>query len=445
MGGAGAGAAYWDRDKLTETQKNLNDPRLAGGVQREFDMKGYSTKAQESINLGLKVGTPEFNRYMGTTTSANGITSTYDPRTNTVSAPNGAVQTVGDYTSAQENAKASVTNRNEMVDVPQSDGTVLKMTKENALRAAGGNPSGSQPSTMPTNGNSNISGAFTNSGQSVLNQINAIKDPTERAGALQAYNTQFNTQSNPQPNGLSTGQSTFQKASQTKTGEASAASGQAYQDDLNSKVNSEREMVMRNNRILPLLDEVHTGGFGADTRATLANNLMNSDFVPDSVKPKIGQWLNTGDPAKAKVVENQLAGAAVTQMLDLLKGDGAKPNRAIFQALRSAQEDSRSGNATLKQVFDIQKNIYDNHYSEQQAITKAIKDGTYDPRTWAGDYSATLHEGLSSPSSTSQPSPLGQNSQTFSNLQSATQLSGKRIKAEDGTILRSNGKQWIRE
>ena len=79
-----------------------------------------------------------------------------------------------------------------------------------------------------------------------------------------------------------------------------------FTDDLNEKVTSEREIVQRNDRILPLLNDVHTGGFNADARATIANNLQNSGFIPKSMRPKIGEWLNVGDPAKAKVVENQL-------------------------------------------------------------------------------------------------------------------------------------------
>jgi hypothetical protein len=65
--------------------------------------------------------------------------------------------------------------------------------------------------------------------------------------------------------------------------------------------------------------------------------------------------------------------------------------------VQKAQEGLESGNTTLKDVFELQHRLYDIHYNEQQALTKAIKDGSYDPRTWAGDYSAIRNSQLNQP------------------------------------------------
>jgi hypothetical protein len=180
------------------------------------------------------------------------------------------------------------------------------------------------------------------------------------------------------------------------TATKAAESGQAYKDALDSKVEEEFQLVNRNKQIAPLLDKFKTGGLLAEERLHFGNAIANSGLLPDSMKQTLGNWIASGDTNAGKVIENQLASAGILNMLQTLDKEG-KPNRAIFQAVQKAQEGLNSGNTTLKDVFELQNRLYGIHYDEQQAITKAIKDGSYDPRTWAGDYAAVRHAGLNQP------------------------------------------------
>lgn len=184
-------------------------------------------------------------------------------------------------------------------------------------------------------------------------------------------------------------------AAETERAKGAEAQGKDYRTQLNDVVRNEFELVNRNKQIKPLLDRFQTGGFQPEDRLHLANAIQSSG-LPDGVKKTLNGLVASGDPTAGKVIENQLASAAITTMLDTLNKEG-KPNRAIFQALQSAQEGLKSGNTTLKDVFELQQRLYDLHYGEQQALNGAIKSGTYDPLTWEGDYSKIRNDGLIKP------------------------------------------------
>lgn len=171
--------------------------------------------------------------------------------------------------------------------------------------------------------------------------------------------------------------------------------GQSYQNALNDIVSNEQALVNRNKQILPLLDKFNTGGLNAQGNLQLGNIVKNTTWLPSSIR-SLGDRIAGGDANAGKVLQNQLASAAITTMLDTLNKEG-KPNRAIFEALSHAQEGIESGNTTLKDVFELQNRLYQQHYSEQQALAEAIRKGNYDTRTWQADYAKRLHENLLEP------------------------------------------------
>jgi hypothetical protein len=191
-------------------------------------------------------------------------------------------------------------------------------------------------------------------------------------------------------------QSAAEAAAATTGATKAAESAQAYKDALDSKVEEEFQLVNRNKQIVPLLDKFQSGGIAPETRLQIGNAIANTGILPDGLKTTLSTWIANGDPTAGKVLQNQLASAGILTMLQTLDKEG-KPNRAIFQAVQKAQEGLESGNTTLKDVFELQHRLYDIHYNEQQALTKAIKDGSYDPRTWAGDYSAIRNSQLNQP------------------------------------------------
>lgn len=263
---------------------------------------------------------------------------------------------------------------------------------------------------------------------------------------------------NPQGYGKTTAQDTAEavaKAAATTTATGAATAGQSYQNDLNSKVEEEFQLVNRNKQIMPLLDKFKTGGMLPEERLHLGNTIANSGMLPDSIKQPLAAWVANGDPTAGKVIENQLASAGILNMLQTLDKEG-KPNRAIFQAVQKAQEGLNSGNTTLKDVFELQKRLYDIHYTEQQALTKAIKGGTYDPRTWAGDYSSVRNADLNSPAaplpSTVAAGNTGGATGSFggpsSFVSSLPKTAPKGARARDtqtGDVLTFNGLTWVKK
>ena len=171
---------------------------------------------------------------------------------------------------------------------------------------------------------------------------------------------------------------------------------------LQDTVRSEAELQNRNIQLAPMLDKLQTGGFAPEQRIALANSLQTSGFVPDMLKGKVAAWVANGDPSTGKVIENQLAAAGIKTMLDTLDKEG-KPNRAIFEAIHNAQESVKSGNATLKQVFALQKQLYDWHYSQEQQMADAMASNDYNPMTLQSQLSKKRNDSLTAPTQTAAP------------------------------------------
>ena len=175
--------------------------------------------------------------------------------------------------------------------------------------------------------------------------------------------------------------------------EKAHADVQGVYSKLSDTVRSEAELQNRNNQILPMLDKIQTGGFAPEQRIAFANSLQTAGWVPDALKGKFSQWVANGDPTTGKVIENQLAAAGIKTMLDTLDKEG-KPNRALFEAIHAAQESSKSGNATLKQVFGLQKQLYDWHYQQEQSLGQRIESPNYNPVSTLREFSAARNTSL---------------------------------------------------
>jgi len=169
-------------------------------------------------------------------------------------------------------------------------------------------------------------------------------------------------------------------------------------------VRNEAELMNRNAQLVPLLDKFQTGGFSPESRIAFANSLQTSNLIPDSLKTKLATWVANGDPTTGKVIENQLAAAGIKTMLDTLDKEG-KPNRAIFDAVRAAQESVQSGNATLRQVFALQKQLYDWHYQQEQDMSGKMAAPDYNPLTMQREFSQSRNASLAPPKSAPSAAP----------------------------------------
>lgn len=190
-------------------------------------------------------------------------------------------------------------------------------------------------------------------------------------------------------------------------------------DKLNDTLRSEAELQNRNQQLIPLLDKIQTGGFAPEARIGLANSLLTTPGLPESVRKSVSTWIANGDPTAGKVVENQLAAAGIKTMLDTLDKEG-KPNRALFDAIHAEQESVKSGNATLKQVFDLQKQLYDWHLDQQQKMGDEIASPSYNPLTFQNKMARMRNESLAAPAATAPSVVDLPASPTASNLKVGT-------------------------
>lgn len=177
-------------------------------------------------------------------------------------------------------------------------------------------------------------------------------------------------------------------------------SGKAYQNALVDKVTTDRALVNRNNQLIPLLNQFQTGGMAPEARLEFANMVANTGWIPDKIKTGVANAISGGNPALGNIINNQLAAAGISNLLQTLDKEG-KPNRAEFIQLRDAAESLKSGNPTLQDVFALQKRMYDLHNSELQAMDQAMDNKTYDPGTWAVKYARIANDNLSK-----TPAPL---------------------------------------
>ena len=332
-----------------------------------------------------------------------------------VIAPEGAIKTFGDFIDRGKDS--------DLVTVPDGKGGTRQMLGKDARTMLQGDPS-PQPASAGASGQwlgQEPKGSFTGSPQDIMKSIASISDPQYRMEATRAMQNQIRASQNPQalqsqmPAMSSGGMAGYTPsaaeleankatllapiATRQKVDEASAtgqvANGIAYEKTLGETHRENTSMVMRNREIAPLLDKVTTGQFNQENMVHLGNYIKNSAIAPDWMK-SYADKIAGGDVNAAKVLENQLAAAGISTMLATLNKEGS-PNRAMFAQVASAQEGLKSGNTTLKDVFELQQRMYDNTNQETSSMLTAKKSGAYNPATWSQEYAGVRDAALQKP------------------------------------------------
>ena len=176
---------------------------------------------------------------------------------------------------------------------------------------------------------------------------------------------------------------------------------QKFVTDLGDVVNNEGEIVARNARLQPLLDQLpKLGGFGQDQRIEFANKLKNSGLMSQSTLDSLSNKIAGGDPDAAKQVQNQLSAAAIQTMLDTLNKEG-KPNRVMYQALHEQQEGLDNGKPVLQGIMNLQKQLYDQHLGQYHSATDLMASPNYNPIRFGSQFAtnkaASIQAGSGAP------------------------------------------------
>ena len=330
--------------------------------------------------------------------------------------PQWAGKSVQDYMDANGSAQATPTPNSFQGSDALAKISPTDRTRILSARAASGELA--QPFTLTANTSAGqLRGAMVNPGAA---------NPVQSSATVNAPATGFKTSADIEAEKLRAAQPVN---FQTKRLNEYDTQNSATFDKLNDTLRNEAELQNRNAQLLPMLDKFQTGGFAPEERIALGNALKTSGMVPESIRNSaLPAWIAGGDPATGKVIENQLASAGIKTMLDTLDKEG-KPNRAIFQAIQAAQESVKSGNATLKQVFGLQKQLYDWHLDQQQKMSAALASPDYNPLTFQAQFAKSRDTGLQEAQATAIPE----------NLSAANLKVGTVYKLPNGTLGKWDG------
>ena len=160
--------------------------------------------------------------------------------------------------------------------------------------------------------------------------------------------------------------------------------------------------------------------------------------------PLVGQGLNylenkaaqySGEPGITNY--NQTAGALASELTQVFRGSGG--NEADIKRYI----DQLNPDASTVQKKAAVKNIVDLLNSRTEAIGDQYNQGmgtTADPLTLLNPKAADVIKRIKGGNPSATPPK-----NTFNMLPAAAQYQGKRMKADNGTIYRSNGKSWVKE
>lgn len=159
----------------------------------------------------------------------------------------------------------------------------------------------------------------------------------------------------------------------------------AYQTNLNSRVALASDAIPRIKQAESALDQIR-GGAGAEGYAKLGRILQAAGMPQSMVDAVSGGNLGAAQEAEKYLFQTTLTG--LKQSMgggSPYAGEAAKAD-ALFPSIGT---DPRAAKAVLSFMEDQGKR----DYAEQQALTKARKEGTFNPATWQADYQQQLRAG----------------------------------------------------
>lgn len=217
---------------------------------------------------------------------------------------------------------------------------------------------------------SNISGAFTPSGQSIRKEI-APQLVSPPGGVPVAY-----------PGGRG-------PVPQTVPGPAPTSQDWqnfgAYQANLNNRVGVASDALPRIQAAEEALDQVR-GGANVAARSQLAKELQAIGLPQNFVDAVAGGNLGAAQEAEKYLFQTTFAG-----LKQSMQGDPTRVSefQAAEQVFPSLGTDPRATKSVLKFMQD-QGN---RDFAEQQALNKSRTQGTFNPVTWQADYQSQLRAG----------------------------------------------------
>ncbi len=179
----------------------------------------------------------------------------------------------------------------------------------------------------------------------------------------------------------------------------------AYSKGLDTRAQEGLALKTRNAELAKNMETFQTGLAGGHLRLDVASNLANM-FPGSPAIQAAAQKIAGGDIAAGQTFRNLIAGAMVTNALQVLDGQG-RLTKAITSQLQQAAEDSATDPRAMTRIMSIQNRLADQDLAEQKARADSIKAGTYDPRTWQADYNQMRLNAAADPNSVYSPASPG--------------------------------------
>jgi len=159
----------------------------------------------------------------------------------------------------------------------------------------------------------------------------------------------------------------------------------AYNANLNSRVRIASDSIPRIEAAEQALSAIKSGA-GAETYAKWARRLQ-AIGAPQALVDAVGN----GNLGAAQEAEKYLFQTTFSGLRQSMQGDPARV--AEFQAAEQIFPSIGTDPRAAHDVLNFMKQQGQRDFAEQQALTKARKDGTFNPATWESDYQEQLRAG----------------------------------------------------
>jgi hypothetical protein len=150
-----------------------------------------------------------------------------------------------------------------------------------------------------------------------------------------------------------------------------------YQASLNTRVRAGANVIPQVNQLEQALSSFNDVGGGTSTRANIAKNLQ-AIGAPQTVVDSV---------ARGSLGEVQAAEKYMFQsLLDTMQSGGAGVTDKRFESASAALPSIDTDPKAKASLLNFVKDRAQRDYAEQQALSTARKNGTFNPATWEADY-----------------------------------------------------------
>ncbi len=392
--------------ELTPEMKNLAFKGMNAKQVGQYELGKLRNDAMTVFDAGKSYLMPDTNEFVNTPNAQGMI---YDPRTRSASAPEGFAEVNARLRGAEAEAIERAKAGNKLITVTPQGGAPMMMTERQVIEQATGN------APLP-NGFTPFSGDLAK----VRAEINKIPNPADRAAALAQLDAQIGKQ---KPAGvqLDTPEAAAGRLQRTKD---MAAAAKEYEE----VGAAGRSMLSDLKQLSAYLSDpnIYTGT--GESVVNAGKKALSTIGIP--VK-------GVASAEAAESIINKLTLASKSGMTGSMTDRDVQFLKQMVPQLNQTKEGQQQILGYLQKAAERQVQVADMARAYEQKFG-AIDNGFRD------QLKAFAEKNPLFPEKQAQK-PAAPAKKEFNSLPNPADFNGKRMKAPDGSIIRSNGKQWVKE